>query len=319
MKYKLFLLFVSFATLVGAQSSFQIGESLYLKEQYQKAKPYFESYLRDYPEDKKTKEYLGDIAGVKKNWDVALEYYKELLDESPYVAEYHFKYGGALGLKSLEISKLKAVFYLDDIKFHLNKATELDPKHIEARWALVELYIQLPSIVGGSEEKALSYANQLQGISPVDGYLAKGYIAEYNNRLKDAEQFYKKAIELGGSAHTYDKLTKLYEHNDQPTQAIENLEDSLRKFDRNQLNYQIGKICAQYNIELQRGLVYLERYIKNHSVKDGVPLDWAYFRKAQIYRNMNDKDKAYNWINKALASRADFKEALVEKKLILQM
>ena len=312
-------MFLTFITAVTAQSSFTIGETLYQKEQFEKAKPYFESYLREYPEDKKTKEYLGDIAGVKKNWDVALVYYKDLLDNNPDNAEYHFKYGGALGLKSLEISRLKAIFYLDDIKFHLNKAAELNPKHIEVRWALVELYIQLPGIVGGSEEKALNYASQLQNISLVDGYLAKGYIAEYNNRPNDAESFYKKAIEVGGSAHTYDKLTKLYENNDQPVQAIQNLEDSLRKFDRNQLNYQIGKICAQYDMESNRGLVYLERYISNHSVKDGVPLDWAYFRKAQIYRNMNNKDEAYNWINKALAARSDFKEALAEKKLILQM
>lgn len=305
--------------MTSAQSSFEVGETLYKKEQFSKAKPHFESYLKDHPKDKKTREYLGDIAGVKKDWDVALEYYKELLDENENNANYHFKYGGALGLKTLEISKLRAVFYLDDIKFHLNKAAQLDPKHIEVRWALVELYIQLPGIVGGSEEKALQYAQELQNISPVDGFLSKGYIAEYNNRPNDAEQYFRKAIEVGGSKHTYDKLTQLYESNSQPKKALDNLEDTLRKFDRNQLNYQIGKICAQYNLEPQRGLVYLDRYIAGHSVKDGVPLDWAYYRKAQIFKNLGDKSQAQLWITKALQDRPDFKEALTEKEEITSM
>ena len=319
MKYLLFSIFMLSVIMTSAQSSFQVGETLYKKEQFSKAKPHFESYLKDHPKDEKTREYLGDIAGVKKDWDVALEYYKELLDENENNANYHFKYGGALGLKTLEISKLRAVFYLDDIKFHLNKAAQLDPKHIEVRWALVELYIQLPGIVGGSEEKALQYAQELQNISPVDGFLSKGYIAEYNNRPDDAEQYYRKAIEVGGSKHTYDKLTQLYESNSQPKKALDNLEDTLRKFDRNQLNYQIGKICAQYNLEPQRGLVYLDRYIAGHSVKDGVPLDWAYYRKAQIFKNLGDKSQAQFWITKALQDRPDFKEALAEREEITSM
>ena len=319
MKYTLTTFFVCICTVIFAQSSFEIGESLYKKEQYSKAKPYLEAYLKDNPKHNQTREYLGDIAGSKKDWDVAISYYEQLVEDSPNTAQYHFKYGGSLGLKSLEISKFKAVFYLDDIKFHLSKAAELDPKHIEARWALVELYIQLPGIVGGSEEKALRYANELQNISPVDGQLSKGYIAEYNDRPKDAEQFYRKAIEIGGSKHTYDKLTQLYESNSQPKKALENLEDTLKKFDRNQLNYQIGKICAQYNLESNRGLVYIDRYINGYSIKDGAPLDWAYYRKAQIYKNLGDKENAVAWINKALKNTPDFKEALAEKEEILAM
>ena len=302
--------------IVIAQNSFQKGELHFKKEQFQEAKPHFESYLIKHPEHKQTREYLGDIAGIKKDWDVALGYYKQLLEEEPNNANYHFKYGGALGLKSLEISKFKAILYLDDIKFHLNKAAELDPKHIEVRWALIELYIQLPSIVGGSEDKAIAYAKELQRISTVDGHLAQGYIAEYNDRPQDAEHFYKKAIEIGGSQHTYNKLTELYENNNQPKKALENLNDALKKFDRNQLNYQIGKICAQYNLEPAKGLVYLNRYINSYSVKDGVPLDWAYYRKAQIYRNLGNKSKALHWIDKALEERQDFEEALQEKERI---
>jgi hypothetical protein len=46
---------------------------------------------------------------------------------------------------------------IGEIKSHLKKAIKLNPAHIDARWALIELYIKLP-IVGGSETKALKYA-----------------------------------------------------------------------------------------------------------------------------------------------------------------
>jgi hypothetical protein len=47
-----------------------------------------------------------------------------------------------------------------------------------------------------------------------------------------------------------------------------------------------------------------------------VPQDWASFRKAQIYKNLGRKEHALLWINKALSSRPDFKEALEEKSII---
>src|SRR5690606_23886224 len=137
------------------------------------------------------------------------------------------------------ISKIRALSYVGDIKYELEQAAKLDPKHIEARWALVEFYIQLPGIIGGSESKATEYANELGAISKVDGYLANGYIAEYTDRPKDAERYYIKAIEVGGSPHTYEKLSNLYEKNNRPKEALGTTSKSLKVHKRNQLNYQI--------------------------------------------------------------------------------
>jgi hypothetical protein len=67
------------------------------------------------------------------------------------------------------------------------------------------------------------------------------------------------------------------------------------------------------------GIERLHKYIENHSAKDRVPNDWAYLRLAQIYKNLNEKESAIQWINKALQSRSDFKEAILEKELIMSM
>ena len=125
--------------------------------------------------------------------------YKKLVKANPYNANYHYKYGGALGMKALSVSKLKALGIIGDVKRFFFKAAELDPKHIDARWALVELYMSLPGIIGGSKSKSLKYADELENLSKVDGYLAKGYIYEYDDEPELAEKYYKIAIKVGGS------------------------------------------------------------------------------------------------------------------------
>lgn len=317
MKYILILLFIP--SLLFAQSSFEKAEQLFKQENFSSAKPLFKKYLKAHPNDAKTRELLGDIAGYAKDWDVAIDYYESLVDDFPTSANYQFKYGGAMGMKALEISRIRAVLYISDIKEAFETAAKLDAEHIDVRWALIEFYIQLPAIIGGSEEKAVKYANELLAISPVDGYLANGYIAEYNDRPNDAENFYKKAIEIGGSPHTYDKLSEHYEKNNKPKQAIDTAKKSLEIHKRNTLNYQIGKVSAQYNLDAQLGLDCLRAYVANHSIKDGVPKDWAFLRMAQIYKNIGEKKQALTWIDKALENRPDFKEALEEKQILLIM
>ncbi|SDE32621.1 tetratricopeptide repeat protein [Ulvibacter litoralis] len=318
MKYILCLfLFVSGTSF--SQDTFQKAVDYYQKEKFKEARPLFQEYLNSHPNDAKTREYLGDIAGYMDEWDTAIEFFESLVSEEKNNANYQFKYGAALGMKALSISKIRAVTYIGDIRDAFETSAKLDPNHIDVRWALVEFYIQLPGIVGGSEAKAIKFANELGKVSAVDGFLANGYIAEYSDRPKDAEVFYKKAIKAGGSPHTYEKLATLYENNNQPKQAIETASKSLRIHKRNQLNYQIGKIAAQYNLELDFGVKCLQAYIQNHSVKDGVPLDWAYYRLAQIYKNQGDKHQAITWIDKALKNRPDFKEALQERQHILSL
>ena len=91
------------------------------------------------------------------------------------------------------------------------------------------------------------------------------------------------------------------------------------KYNKNHLHYQLGKVSADYNIELDKGERCLKIYIENHSAKDGVPIEWAYFRLAQIENNRTNKKEALKWIDKALDVRSDFKQAKEERQKILSL
>lgn len=291
-------------------------DKLISSKQFQQAEKILVEALPKNSNDIELLERMAEVYGKQKKWMEAAEYYKRLRDLRPEVADYHYKYGGVLGMKALQ-NKLKAIGLVGDIKSSFTRAAELDKNHIDARWALVELYMQLPGIIGGSKRKSLKYAEQLQELSSVDGYLAKGYIYEYDKEPEKAEYYYKKAIVVGGSVTCYQKLIDLYtDEMNEPSKAIGTMEEAYQKHKRNALHYQIGKVSSDYNIQLDKGIQFLKRYINNYKVSDGVPLEWAYYRMAKIYRHKGDSINATIWIDKALEKKQNFKEALKEKDLI---
>ena len=201
-----------FPLLIFSQSDFDRGEKLFREEKFEQAQVLLEHVLVTQPFNLKAIEYLGDIAGRNKSWDKAIGYYKKLKQLKPTEANYYYKYGGVLGMKAKESSKFQALGMIGEIKESFEKAITLNPKHIEARWALVMIYIQLPGIVGGSETKAVKYSNELLKLSPVDGYLSKGQIEEYFKRYSLAEQQYKKAIAAGSTKVGGQMLADLYKN-----------------------------------------------------------------------------------------------------------
>jgi tetratricopeptide (TPR) repeat protein len=247
-----------------------------------------ESRLENAPNDLNLLIELGDRASFNKDWDKAINYYKKAVDFSPINATFNFKLGGAYGMKALSVPKLQALVYISDIKTYLEEAARLDPLHIEARRALVEVYMQLPGILGGSKSLADKYAMQLKNVSTLDYLLAKAFIVKHEEGLPAARDLYFQCFNLG----------------------------KLKEVNRNGLNYELGKIAAELQVESHYGLELLDTYMQNYSYKDIYSLEWVYLRKAQIYRNLEQPREAKQFIEKSLTLRANFKEALDEKERI---
>jgi tetratricopeptide (TPR) repeat protein len=222
------LLFILLFSLVGfSQNSFEQGKKAFEEGDYKNTISVLTSVLKTSPSDKMTRDYLGQAYARLELWEESAEVNKTLVEDYPEDAEYHFRYGGALGLVAKEANPFKAVSLIDDVKFHLKKATELDPTHINARWALLQMYLELPGIVGGSETTSRRYASQLETISPVDGALAFGYIERELANYNKAEMHYKKAVKLGQSVTTYKELAELYKRFNKDTLYFQTLENGI--------------------------------------------------------------------------------------------
>ena len=222
-------LLVCIPSMILSQTNFEKGVQLMDSGKMDQARVVFENVLKEYPSNSKALEFLGDIAGQNKNWDKAILYYKKIKQLQPNNAEYHYKYGGALGMKAKTVNKFKALGMIDEIKSSFEKAVALDPKHKESRWALVMLYLELPGIIGGSETKAVAYSNELMRLSPFDGYLSKGYIEEYFGRNKKAELNYIKALEINNSKVAFQKLYNLYTYKMKNWDKAQQLKEKFEK------------------------------------------------------------------------------------------
>ncbi|SFF78832.1 Tetratricopeptide repeat-containing protein [Salegentibacter agarivorans] len=283
------IILFSIFTPVWAQSSIETGEKYLNENQINQAKKVFE----EHNENLKAIEYLGDIASFEKKWDEAINYYEKLVENQPNSSAYNFKLGGAMGMKAMEASKFKAALMLGDIKTHLNKAAELDKNHAEVRRALVELYMQLPTIIGGSKELAQQYVKELQSINRVDAYLAQAYI----HKIEEDREAMKIAVNKALDTAIKDKSLVA----------------------RNYLNYELGERAALLNLKPEMAVDFLEKYIKNYNYKDLKSPAWAHFHIAKIQASKNNQDQALSHINKALASKFNFPEAEKLKQQILEM
>ena len=238
-------------------------------------------------------EYLGDIASFEQNWEVAISYYEKLVKAMPSNAMYNFKLGGALGMKAYYGSKFEAALIINDVKKYLKKAAELDPSHKEARRALVELYMQIPGFIGGSQTIAESYASDLDRLNEVDALLADAYIYKIQEYKDLAKSKYEEAIRV-----------------------------AVRKpslISRNYLKYELGEASAIYEVQPEAGKKLLTEYIANYGYKDLKSPAWAYLRLAQIERNLNNQEVALKHIEQSLNIQPDFEKALVEKQRIKRL
>jgi tetratricopeptide (TPR) repeat protein len=226
---RIVFLVLIFPMMLLSQTNFDKGLQLMESGKTEQARIVFESVLKESPSDVKTLELLGDIAGQNKSWDKAILYYKKIKQLQPNNADYHYKYGGALGMKAKTVNKFKALGMIDEIKSSFEKAVSLDQKHAASRWGLVMFYLELPGIVGGSETKAIAYSNELMRISPLEGYLSKGYIEEFFGRNKKAELNYTKALELTNSKLAFQKLYNLYAYKMKNLEKAKQLKEQFEK------------------------------------------------------------------------------------------
>lgn len=283
------VIFCLFVGKIQAQQGISEGERLLKNNKIEEARTIFLTNQ----EDPVAKERLGDIASFRKDWDTAIDYYKELVKENPENANYNFKLGGALGMKAYYGSKFEAALILGDIKKHLKKAADLDPEHLESRRALVELYAQLPEIIGGSKTIAESYVSELERLNQLDALMADGFIYREDDYAELASLKYREALRI-----------------------------ALKKpelITRNYLNYELGEAAAIYDLQPEDAEKFLKTYIENYGYQDLKSPAWAYYRLAQIERSQKNKDEALRYINKSLTIDPNLERADAEKRKILAM
>lgn len=112
----------------------------------------------------KSRAILG--AGPETRIEQAVKLGEQCVAQYPQLSNCHLAYGNALGSKAINAGIMSAIGYAGTIRDAFKKAVELDPNNLEARFSLLQYYMQAPSIVGGGSGKAKDLAAQTAALSP---------------------------------------------------------------------------------------------------------------------------------------------------------
>lgn len=93
-------------------------------------------------------------------------------------AEAHYQAGVAYGRRAEHANIFRQASLALRARDEFLQAVRLDPDHLEARFALVQYYVLAPSILGGSEQKALEQATEIRNRDADEGDRALAFIAE---------------------------------------------------------------------------------------------------------------------------------------------
>lgn len=105
----------------------------------------------------------------------------------PQASDCHLAHGNALGAKAMSNGIMSALSYAGTIRDEFKRAVELDPHNMEARFSLLQYYMQAPGIVGGGSGKAQALAAQTVAINPEGGKLMLARLDAADDKLAKAE------------------------------------------------------------------------------------------------------------------------------------
>src|SRR5689334_11183156 len=114
----------------------------------------------------------GKTALAHDEWDKAADLFEQAVKANPGNAQYHFFLGRAYGEKAGHASMFSAPGLATKTREQFELAVQLDPNYTDARFGLIEYYMQAPGFLGGGEEKAMQQAQELRKRDPLIGHRA---------------------------------------------------------------------------------------------------------------------------------------------------
>lgn len=162
------------------------------------------------------------------------------VDRQPDLASCQYALGSLMSVQAVRGGALKALGLSNRIRQHLQRAFELDPRSYEIRSALVQYYMAVPMLAGGSHGKARSLEQEWRQVNPEQARMLRIFVALGDDEWADAERELK-ALRPGTDLRLafdvrvaygqlgrhfvkdrqWDRARKLYEQlmRDQPRQA----------------------------------------------------------------------------------------------------
>lgn len=221
------------------------------------------------PDHADTISLLGEVYVRRDETEKAVKTLERAVQLAPNSSTAFRRLGDAYGRSAQKAGMFSKMSLAGKCRDAYVKAVELDPKNIDARFALLGYYRQAPGIVGGGVDKALAQADEIIKLDPVRGKIAKAGILAGEKKYDEAFALFEESLQ--SNPNDYAAL------------------------------YQVGRLAAETGQRLDRGLEALQKCLAQTPPEGAPPHPAAHWRIGNIHEKKGDKASARHAYQAALA------------------
>ena len=196
---------------------------------------------------------LANIYLQDRRYTEALSFYNELCERNPNRFAYQFGRGASAGFLLSGTPSFRSLRYVVQLRSSFEAAVRLQPNSIATRRTLLNIYLGLPRLLGGSKTKAEQQSKAIQSINPLEGALAGAMYALNNNNQSDFAQ----------------QAQIAYNH-------------SKHQFAVNDSRYELAMIMSYFFGDSESAIQLLNDFLDNTSPGDQYPPVFARYRLAEL-------------------------------------
>ncbi len=155
--------------------------------------------------------WLGKSYLKLREWDKAVKEIEKAVELDPSNALYHLWLGRACGAKASHTVFFKALGWARRVARAFETAVKLAPENLDARFDLLDFYINAPGMVGGGRDKADAQARAIAKLDPRKGYVARSMIFEkYRRRDLAMKELIQATMDFPDDADAHKDLADFY-------------------------------------------------------------------------------------------------------------
>jgi hypothetical protein len=174
---------------------------------WKRARPLAEQQYAANPNDARAAYQLSQVKEAFDDLDGALPLAEKAVTLDGANAGYRYQLAAVCGEKADKASFFQKGGWAKRFKEEADKAAALDPKNVDARFALIEFYLQAPRLMGGDKSKAREMADQIAKADAGEGYVAELRLARENHDTASQATLCGRA--LAAAIDSYDALVSL--------------------------------------------------------------------------------------------------------------
>jgi tetratricopeptide (TPR) repeat protein len=247
------------------------------------------------PNDAPSLYRLGREALARGDSEKAIEYLEKAVALKDNSAEYHYQLANAYGAATMDAGMFKMMGLAKKLKSESDRAVQLDPNLLPARFMLMEFYLRAPGIAGGSESKAVEQATEIRKRDAIDGHRA---FATIHTVAKKPELARKEFVDMvkeqpsSPRAHYYYGVYLML--TDKNYKAATDEFESALKLESTYMPayFQIGHAAALAANNFARGEETLKKYLAYQPKDDEPPAARTYYWLGAIYEKQGRKADA---------------------------